>query len=53
MDDVSFSWRIEMNERCLRASDNPDELRRIGMDCIALMRNQRLVLRQVLEEWGK
>jgi len=53
MDDVTFSWRLEMNKRAMKACQDPDELRRIGMECITLMQAQRAVLRQVLEEWGQ
>jgi len=53
MDDVTFSWRLEMNKRAMKTCQDPDELRRIGMECIVLMQAQRSVLRQVLEDWGK
>ena len=53
MDDVTFSWRLEMNKRAMQACEDPDELRRIGMECITLMQAQRAVLRKVLEEWGQ
>lgn len=53
MDDVSFAWHLERTRRAINKCENIEEMRRLSVNCITLMKAQRSIMRKMLtEDWG-
>lgn len=50
MDDVSHALEVEMTKRRIERSTSLEELRHLSLRCIDLMKHQRQVLQQLIEQ---